>query len=177
MADEKEINTETVENNIEQSYADTITQMKETMVSREEYNRSQADNARLLADNQKLAKALLEGEKLEREANKPQETDDDLRKILSMRNVPNVERARASLELRNRTLAATGEDDYLPPFLDKSKITAQDREEAQKFADIMEHCLTVADGNNNIFMRELDNCMSDPIIPSRVASNKNKIKF
>lgn len=66
----------------------------------------------------------------------------------------NLEFAKKTLDLRDKIMEEGGVDPFLPQG-SKVRITAEDREAAQRVAESMKHCIDIADGDSEIFTREL----------------------
>jgi len=143
-----------------QTYIDTITSMKETMVSKEKYNEA-------IAENRKLIKALTNGETISLENSKPKVDIETLRKELfnrdnSLNNLQYVEKA---LELRE-ALMENGEADPFLPVGSRVAPTHEEIETAENVAEIYRECIEYADGNSEVFTNELMRRTVD-VMPNR----------
>lgn len=149
MPNENE-NTETVENeNLD--YIETIKQLKQTTVPKTELEKLQAENKKLL-------NTLLEGGELEAAATAPQKrSSDEIRKELfsdAAENFTNLEFAQKAIELREAILDEGGADPFVPQGL---KIVPDDTDfaAAEKVAEALKSCIEDANGDNEIFTKEL----------------------
>lgn len=66
----------------------------------------------------------------------------------------NLEFGVKTLALRDKIMEEGGIDPFLPQG-SKVRITAEDREAANRVAECMKHCIEVADGDSEIYTREL----------------------
>lgn len=139
-----------IENQEEQeSYADIINEMRANTVSKDKYNR-------LEEENKKLMKALAKGETIEVEA---PETPDvkELRKSLytdEVSNLSDIEFVQKTLQLRKAIM----DDGGIDPFVASGhRITPDDEafNVAEKVADVLQQCIDYADGDNAVFINEL----------------------
>lgn len=129
-------------------YIAAIKTMKETMVPRDKYNET-------IAENRKLIKALTNGETLNVEI-KPEVDVDQIRKELfnvdgHLSNLQYVEKA---LELRD-ALIEKGEPDPFLPVSSRMAPTSEEIQIAEKAAEIYRECIDYADGNSEVFTNEL----------------------
>ncbi len=136
-----------------------VNKIKENMVNKTDYDR-------LRAERDKYAKALIEGTKVNDQ--KTATPVEDLRKKLFNNNneLSNLEYVSTALELRNAILETSGEDIFVGKG---SKLTPDDNDyiQAQKVADAFSHCIEVADGNSEVFTRELMRITEDVKLPRK----------
>lgn len=160
---EEEENVVTVEDNTN-DYIDQIKRLKETSVSRDDYNK-------LKADNKKLIDALANGTQLEGKV-EPKidavENINNLRKRLFSKesNLNNLEYCKAAVELRD-ALIEKGERDPFLPFGHDVIATDSDYESANRVSTIIKECIDYADGDSNIFTNELQRRTVDVVIPKK----------
>lgn len=127
-----------------EEYAEFVKHMKETTVSKEEYDK-------VVEDKKTLAKALAEGAdvpEVEKQENKPD--INELRKQFlkaGENNLSNVEFVQTTLELRKALMEAGEQDPFLPRGL-KRKPDNTDFAGAQKVADFLEDCLEQSKGED-----------------------------
>lgn len=120
-----------------EEYAEYIKHVRETTVSKEEYDK-------VVAEKKTLAKALAEGgdvPEVEKQENKP--SLEELRKKFlkaGENNLTNVEFVQTALELRKASMEAGEPDPFLPRGL-KRKPENADFEGAQRVADFFEDCI------------------------------------
>ena len=131
-----------------QTYIDTITSMKETMVPKDKYNEA-------IAENRKLIKALTNGETLAVEV-KPEVDVAQIRKELFNvdGHLSNLEYVEKALQLRD-ALIEKGEADPFLPVGSRTAPTAEEIQIAEKAAEIYRECIEYADGNSEVFTNEL----------------------
>lgn len=129
---------------------------------------SKEDYEKIVKDNRMLAEALSNGDfntaaPAETEQQKP--SIDDLREqIKHFDNLNDVQIIETALELRNALIEEEGRD--ADPFLPKNRsrsLTEGDYAIAQKVADGFEHCVEFAQGNNEVFINELQRIMNDSL--------------
>jgi hypothetical protein len=152
---ENEIITPEIENQEEPSYADIITEMRNNTVPKDKYER-------LKTENEKLMRAVANGEKIEVEAPKTPDLK-ELRKTLytdEVQNISDLEMITKTLELRQAIIDAGGEDPFVPQG---KKFMAEDSDytTAEKVADVLKQCVEYADGDNAIFINELQRRTAD----------------
>lgn len=154
---------------MEQDYLDTIKQLKETTVSREDYNK-------LKEENKKLLGTILEGGELESaQPQAPKKSVQELRAELFSEdadNFSNIKFISTALELREAVMDEGGIDPFVPQG-ERINPTDDDYEKAQKVADAFTHCLEVANGDNSVFLRELDRITVDNA-PASVRARQNQ---
>lgn len=167
MAEEEKMKEE----GMEQDYLDTIKQLKESTVSKEEYNK-------LKEENKKLLGTILEGGELEgAKAQEPKKSASELRKELFSEdadNFTNIKFIQTALKLREAVMEEGGIDPFVPQG-ERIAPTDDDYEKAQKVADAFQHCLNIANGDNSIFLRELDRITVENA-PASVRARQNQKK-
>lgn len=145
-------------------YISEIQRLKETSVSRDDYDK-------LKADNKKLIEALANGTQLEGKV-EPKidavENINNLRKKLFSKgnNLNNLEYCKTAVELRD-ALIENGERDSFLPFGHNVIATESDIETANRVATIMKECIDYADGDSDIFTNELQRRTVDVVIPKK----------
>ena len=146
---DNEIITPQDENQEEQSYADIITEMRANTVPKDKYER-------LKTENEKLMRAFANGEQIEVET--PKKSDmNELRKALytdEVQNISDLEMITKTLELRQAIMDQGGEDPFVPQG---KKFMAEDNDyaTAEKVADVLQQCVDYANGDNSVFITEL----------------------
>ena len=125
---------------------EAIREIKENSVSRDEY-------LKLKAEKDKYLKALIEGSQVETEKKEPVDVD-QLRKDLFTTDLSALEYAKKSLQLRDAIIDRDGVDIFVANG-EKISATDEDYEKAQKVADAFQSCIDIADGDSEIFTREL----------------------
>lgn len=150
MEDEKKPNEmkENNDNPMAEDYAKAIKELKETTVSKQDYEA-------LRAENQKLLRSLVNGET---QGDKKKEESpanlDTLRKAAFAENQSNLEQAQNILALREAIMKQGGEDPFLPIGCNIAP-TREDRETAKNVADCFAHCIEYAEGDSELFTNEL----------------------
>ena len=151
MNDEKEnLQSESAENGEEFDPVQAINELKQNSVDKDEY-------AKVKAERDKYLKALIDGSQIAENLPKGEAPDiDALRKELFDENadLSNLEYVTKALQLRNALIDAEGIDIFVGKG-SKLTPTAEDYETAQKVADAFQSCIEVADGDSEIFTREL----------------------
>ena len=133
-----------------------INELKQNSVSKEKYEA-------VIAERNKYLKALIDGNQVAEAQPKEPVDVDALRRDLFGRELSDLEYAKKALELRNELIEREGVDIFVGRG---SKLTpdASDYEAAQRVADAFESCIEVADGDSEIFKRELMR-ITDDIAP------------
>ena len=145
-------------------YIDQIKKLKESSVSKDDYNK-------LKADNKKLIDALANGTPIDGKV-EPKidavENINNLRKKLFGKgnNLNNLEYCKTAVELRD-ALIENGERDSFLPFGHNVVATESDHETAERVATIMKECIDYADGDSDIFTNELQRRTVDISIPKK----------
>lgn len=138
-----------------------INELKQNTVSKEEYNK-------LKAEKDKYLKALIEGSQVADEKKEPVDIK-ELRKALFNPDseLSNLNYARKALQLREAIIEQEGRDIFVGKG-SKLTPTNEDYEAAQKVADVFQNCIDVADGNSEIFTRELMRVTNDVALPTKI---------
>ena len=129
-----------------------INELKQNTVSKEEYNK-------VKAEKDKYLKALIEGSQVADEKKEPVDVD-ALRKSLFTEDLDNLTFAKKALELRDELIDKQGIDIFVGRG-NKYAPTQADYEAAQRVADAFQSCVDVADGDSEIFTRELMRITND----------------
>ena len=134
-----------------QNYIETIQQLRNNTVAKEDYERLQKENKQLL-------ETIVSGGR--QEETKP--TKDDLTKSInelrkqfkSGETMTNLEFAKAALKMRQQVLERDKRDIFVAPG---SKYTPDqaDYAAAQRVADVFQDCIDVSEDDPEIFTREL----------------------
>ena len=129
-----------------------INELKKNTVSKEEYNK-------VKAEKDKYLKALIEGSQVADEKKEPVDVD-ALRKSLFTEDLDNLTFAKKALELRDELIDKQGIDIFVGRG-NKYAPTQTDYDAAQRVADAFQSCVDVADGDSEIFTRELMRITND----------------
>ena len=159
----EEENVVTVEDNTN-DYIEQIKKLKESSVSRDDYDK-------LKADNKKLIDALASGTQIESKVEQKidaVENINNLRKKLFSKgsNLDNLEYCKTAVELRD-ALIENGDRDPFLPFGHEVVATDSDYESAERVANVMKECIDYADGDPDIFTNELQRRTIDVVIPKK----------
>ncbi len=132
-----------------QMYLDEIQNLKANSVSKDEYAKLQEDNKRLL-------KSLVNGTPAPDGQGSPEKVDiNALRKDLFMNeNLSNLEYAQNALRLRQELIDSGQPDPFLPQGVNINP-TSEDREAANRVAEVMQECIDYAEGDSQVFTAEL----------------------
>lgn len=150
MENEEVLNNESQQNNVSSdnsNYIEAIKEMKEKSVPKEEYEK-------LRAENKQLLESLVNGETRPAET-KEEVNIDELRKDIFTKEMTNMEYIDKALKLRTALM----EKEHIDIFVGSGKNfrpTEEDFAAAQRVADVFQECLDIADGNPDVFTRELD---------------------
>ena len=145
-------------------YIEQIKRLKESSVSKDDYDK-------LKADNKKLIDALANGTQIDGVV-EPKvsavENINNLRKKLFSKgsNLDNLEYCKTAIELRE-ALIEKGERDPFLPFGHNVVATDSDHETAERVANVMKECIDYADGDSDIFTNELQRRTVDISIPKK----------
>ena len=131
----------------EKNYAEAIKKLKETTVSKESYEKLEAQNKQLLD-------AIINGgSENTQEPSKPLPPDlDKLRKELFNQDckLNNLEFAKKSLELRKGIMEQGGIDPFVPVG-EKIIPEQSDFDTAKRVADILQECIDASEGDSGVF--------------------------
>lgn len=145
-------------------YISAINEMRNNSVSRDKYNK-------LKEDNRQLLDALINGGQIEvptaEEKKSAQELVNEFRELAGRKKGKplDVDFSEKILELRNAYIEEAGDDPFLP-----SNPTSTDYQNASDVEAFFTTCLEAADGNNDVFERE----MSRHIVEYPALPTKNK---
>lgn len=126
-------------------YIEAIKEMKANTVSKEDYNK-------LKEENKKLLQAVVNGETIEIENQKPVDINEIKKRMLNAES--SLDGISAALELRDAIMEAGGDDPFLPSGK-KIMATDEDIKTAEKVAEGFRHCVEYAAGDPHIFANEL----------------------
>ena len=145
-------------------YIEQIKKLKESSVSKDDYDK-------LKADNKKLIDALANGsqlnDKVESKIDAVEKINECRKKLFSKGNdLNNLEYCKAAVELRD-ALIENGEKDPFLPFGHNVVATDSDYETANRVATVMKECIDYADGDSDIFTNELQRRTVDVVIPKK----------
>lgn len=138
-----------------------INELKQNSVSKDEYNK-------LKAEKDKYLKALIEGSQVADEKKEPVDIKQLRKDLFNPDNeLSNLDYAKKALQLREAIIEEEGRDIFVGKG---SKLTPsnEDYEAAQKVADVFQNCIDVADGNSEIFTRELMRVTNDVALPTKI---------
>ena len=138
-----------------------INELKQNSVSKEEYNK-------VVSEKNKYLKALIDGNQIAEAQPKEPVDIDALRKDLfgGSKDLTNLEYAQKSLELRDALIERDGVDIFVGRG-SKLTPTDEDYEAAQRVADAFKQCIDVAQGDSEIFTRELMRITED-VAPHKI---------
>ena len=165
MIDEKGLNSESANevNTTETEFdpVQAINELKQNSVSKEKYEA-------VIAERNKYLKALIDGNQVAEVQNKEPVDIDGLRKELfsGEKDLTNLEYVKKALELRNALIERDGVDIFVGRG-SKLTPTDEDYEAAQRVADGFQQCIDVAQGDSEIFTRELMRITED-VAPHKI---------
>lgn len=151
----------------EKNYAETIKQLKANSVSKEDYEKLEAQNKQLLD-------AIVNGGSVpEVKDDKPEKVDvvpsiKELREDLygGKKHLNNLEYWEKTLALRE-ALMAQGETDPFVPVGKKIVAENSDYEAAERVATVVKECIDYAQGDSEVFTNELQRRTVDTPLPRR----------
>lgn len=137
---------------------------------KEQLQSTREEMARMAEDNKTIMKQLLEGGEVNKE---PEDTRPIVDVIKSMRrdNINDLEFAKEALAYREKCIAQGHGD----PFVGKGdKYDADEAEQAkaENLAKCLAHCIEYAEGDNSVFLNELNRITVD--IPGGKFINNNR---
>ena len=149
------------------SYIEAIKEMRKNSVAK-------ADYERLQAENKELMKALVNGETIDIEPPKVVDVNALRNELFDAdKEMTNLEYVTKALELRDAVIEAGGDDPFVPHG-NKIAPTAEDYEAAERVASAFKECVELADGNSEIFTRELMRITTDVAPMMRRPINKRR---
>ena len=135
-----------------------VNKIKETMIDKAAYDK-------IKAERDKYCKALVEGTKVDDKQAMPIA---DLRNKLFNSELSNLEYAETALELREAILNdSKGNTDIFVGRGSKFQPDSNDFQKAQQVADAFQYCIDIADGDSDIFTRELMRITNDVNLPKK----------
>lgn len=158
MPNENEIIAPEQENQEEVNAIDIIAEMRANTVSKDKYNK-------LVEDNQKLMKALANGETIQVEAPNTPNIDELRNEFFKFETKNDLQIAQDILNLRNGLLEAGQADPFLPNGR-KANITTEDIADAQRVADLLQYAVDASNGDNKIFLAQFESKILDSTIPN-----------
>lgn len=129
-----------------------LSELKQNSVSKDQYNK-------VIAERDRYAKALFNGT-TENVTKKEPADINALRKDLFSKDLSNLEFTEKALALRDAILDEKGVDIFVGKG-EKLAPTDEDYRAAQKVADGLQSCVDIADGDSEIFTRELMRITND----------------
>lgn len=153
-------NIETVEEMNNEAYIQAINELKANTISLDKYNK-------LRAENKKLLDSLVSGNQIEL----PKEEKPDIQALRAKlrntdNNLTNLEFIETGLKLRN-ALIESGERDPFLPIGDKTPVTSEIIEKAERVAEGLQAMVDFAEGDSGIFSAEYQRRVQDVGIPAR----------
>lgn len=132
-----------------QDYINNLNALRETTVSKEEYNK-------ILQENKKLANALINGYSIEQQKEEPIDVDKLRKELFSnkYKKTTDLEFFTKVEELSKGIEQSGGIDPYLPNSKDYIP-TGDDIERAQRIHTVIRECIAAADGDPQYFTNEL----------------------
>ena len=155
---EEILENNTTNESTDTDYIEVINNLKANSVSKDKYQKLKDENKRLLD-------SLVNSQQVEA-PNTPKVSNEELRKELFTKNLSNLEFVKKTLQLRQNILEEKGEDVFAPDGPQFS-FSDEDKRDAQRVADALQHCVDVADGNSAIFTNELQRILKDVPLPNR----------
>lgn len=157
MNENENKNIESVEDST-QKYLDTINELKQNTVSKEKYEK-------ILEENRQLLSNIVNG--VENTKKEEEKVDlNYLRKTLISPNSTDLEIVQSALELRKEIMKNGGKDPFLPNS-SNFQATNYEKERSEQIANIFQKCIETADGNNSVFINELNRITIDSPMPKR----------
>lgn len=127
--------------NDDEDYINTIKELKENSVSKDEYNK-------LRNRNKQLLETLKNGQSLEEKFEKKPDIEQIKARFLGYRT--NLDYVKDVLELRNAVIESGKPDPFLP-LSKRFAITQDDINSANKTAKILQECVDESKGSSELF--------------------------
>lgn len=163
MTENIEIMQNDENNNNYQDYIDTIAELKRNTVSRESYDKLQAEKKQLL-------NSIVNGQANEVAATAaPKPTLEELKARAAdciNKGASNLDTWTAILEHRDALLEAGKPDPCLPAGF-KIQPTAEDVDKCNNVFSIVRECINYADGDPNIFTNEMQRRTNEYFLPKK----------
>ena len=145
-------------------YIEQIKKLKESSVSKDDYDKLRLDNKRLID-------ALANGTQIEDAVGSKVSAVDKINELRTKlfskgNNLSNLEYCDTAVKLRD-ALIENGERDPFLPFGHEVVATESDYESANRVATVLKECIDYADGDSNIFTNELQRRTIDVVIPKK----------
>lgn len=152
---------ETVEEMNNEAYIQAINELKANTISLDKYNK-------LRAENKKLLDSLVSGNQIELPTKEEKPDIQALRAKLrnTDTDLNNLEFIETGLKLRN-ALIESGERDPFLPIGDKTPVTSEIIEKAERVAEGLQAMVDFAEGDSGIFSAEYQRRVQDTGIPAR----------
>lgn len=145
-------------------YIEQIKKLKESSVSKDDYDKLRLDNKRLID-------ALASGTQLEGKVEPKIDAVENINNLRSKlfskeNNLSNLEYCDTALQLRDALIENGMRDPFLPSG-HNVVTTDSDIETANRVATVMKECIDYSDGDSNIFTNELQRRTVDVVIPKK----------
>lgn len=152
---ENNINNQEMTTEPEIDYLAAINEIKANSVDREKYNK-------LVNENKRLLDTLISGGQIEQEKTETVSAADLRSKLYGngQETMSNLDYWKNTLKLRE-LIMEEGKPDPFVPQGKQIMATDTDRAAAQKVADVVQHCIDVADGDSLVFTNELQRMTAD----------------
>lgn len=144
----------TTNENEQVDYIEAIKELKENSVPKDDYNK-------IVDENKKLVKALVDGGQIANPDPEDEMTSEDIAKELCKPGITNLRYAELSLKHREKCLEEGKKDPYMPDGLNFKQGLNSDAEDAQKVADMLKSCIDQAQGNPDMYTSLLQAHMKD----------------
>lgn len=155
----------TTETNGAQHYIDAIRDLQKNSVSRDKYNKLEAENKQLLD-------TLVNGGTIEQVNVEPERTVVDLRKTIADSDKTKLSAydfIKTSLELREKVMAESGDDIFA------KDNSYEARAKADRTAAVYQECLDIAKGDKDLFQREFESrLIESPMAEIKNTNNKRR---
>lgn len=157
-----------------QKYLDEIQRLKETTVPREENDKLKAENKALFDKCRSMIEMTMEGKGKMEEENPEGPTIQELRNKLygkGSEDLTDLEYIEGTLLLRKKLIDEEGIDPFVP-IGRKYSPDANDIYCAQKLAEGFQHCVDVAQGDNQVFINEITRITKDTAMPVKIKQRR-----
>lgn len=146
---------------VENNYIETIKKLKENSVSKNDYDK-------VVEENKNLLDSIVNGgtSPATEEVVQKRSVEEIRKELFNDEEKTNLHYAELALELRDRIIEDGGVDPFLPVGKDVV-ITNNDKERAEKVAEVFKDCIEYAEGDSDIFTNELQRRTRDVSIPQR----------
>lgn len=154
----------------EPNYLEQALETNKTL--KEQLQATREEMAKMAEDNKTIMKQLLEGGYTQDVEETDTRSIEDVIKDMRNENISDIDYAKNALAYRNKCMNL--KDKPFDPFVGKGhnyQEYEKEQERAENLAQCLEHCIEYAEGNNEVFLNELNRITVD-IPGSKMLNNR-----